>query len=405
MMRILFLSQVLPYPVDAGPKARSYHVLRHLAQKHSVTLVCFVRNTDTPAAVAHLREFCHAVHTVPLVRSRVKDSLFLLKSLVAGRPFIIERDWVAAMAQQLDGLVRDGAPYDAIHADQLWMAPYALWVRKQSNGARPRTVLDQHNAVFMIPQRMAESEPNLLKRALLQLEARKLADFEVKTCHQFDHVTWVTAEDYAAVQAQAHPPATIPNDGVIPICGSPEEVAPIQVQPGAQRLTFLGGLHYPPNAQGVLWFAREVFPHILTQHPHAVLTVLGKQPPAALNAVGIPPANLTVTGYVDDPAPYLAETAVFIVPLLAGGGMRVKIIDGWTWGLPIVSTSIGAEGIAVQPGENILIADTPSAFAQAVLELLQNPVAAKRLAQSGRAWALQCYNWRTTYTKWDQIYS
>jgi glycosyltransferase involved in cell wall biosynthesis len=404
-MRILFLTQVLPYPLDAGPKARAYYVLRHLAQQHTVTLVSFVRTTDTPAAVAHLRQFCQAVYTVPMVRSRLKDGLFLLKSLVAGRPFIIERDWVDAMAKELAALVQQGAPYDAIHADQLWMAPYARWAQQQSNGARPRMVLDQHNAVFMIPQRMAESEPNPLKRVLLQLEARKLADFEVKTCRQFDHVTWVTAEDYAAVQARAAAQAPIPNDGVIPICGNPEEIAPIPVQPGARRVTFLGGLHYPPNAQGVLWFAREVFPHILAQQPGAVLTVLGKQPPAGLETLEIPAANLTITGYVDDPTPYLAETAAFIVPLLAGGGMRVKIIDGWTWGLPIVSTSIGAEGIAVQPGENILIADTPTDFAQAVLGLLQNPAAAAQLAQAGRDWVLQRYNWRTTYAEWDRVYS
>lgn len=402
-MRILFLTQVLPYPLDAGPKIRAYYVLRHLAQRHAVTLVSFVRATDTTEAVAHLREVCEAVHTVPIVRSRLKDGAFLLKSLATGQPFIIERDWMGAMAKLIRDLIINDAPFDAVHADQLWMAPYALWARQAANGSAPSITLDQHNAVFMIPKRIGENEVNPLKRMMLGVEARKLLRYEIETCRRFDQVVWVTQEDYAALQAQAPASSPIPNAGVIPICGNPELIAPVQRKPNACRVTFLGGLHYPPNAQGVRWFAEHVFPQVLAQQPNAILTVIGKQPPA-LDGLGIPAANLYVTGYVDDPQPYLAETAAFIVPLLAGGGMRVKIVEGWTWGMPIVSTTIGAEGIEIAPGENMLIADTPAAFAEATLQLLQNRPLADRLAAAGRAWALHHYNWRVRYQEWDRIY-
>lgn len=401
-MRILFLTQVLPYPLDAGPKIRAYYVLRHLAQRHDVTLFSFVRATDTPAAIAHLQTFCRAVHTTTMTRSRLKDGIFFLKSLATGEPFIIARDWTSVMAQALADLVRSGKHFDAVHADQLWMAPYALWAKQQANGAQPLTVLDQHNAVFMIPKRIAESEANPLKRIVLNLEARKLLGYEVTACRQFDRVAWVTQEDFVAVQQQASVP--MPNDGVIPICGDPETVAPVVRRPGGRRVTFLGGLHYPPNAQGIMWFARQVFPQILAHQSDAILTVIGKQPPSELQQLGIPPANLEITGYVDEPLPYLADTAVFIVPLLAGGGMRVKIIDGWTWGLPIVSTTVGAEGIAHCPGRSILLADTPPAFAEAVIQLLQDAGKAQQLALAGREWVLERYNWRTTYRAWDKVY-
>jgi len=138
--------------------------------------------------------------------------------------------------------------------------------------------------------------------------------------------------------------------------------------------------------------------------PNAILTVMGKQPPPALMSYGIPARNLEVTGYIADPQPYLAETAAFIVPLLAGGGMRVKIIDGWTWGLPIVSTSVGAEGINWQADATIRIADQPDDFACAVINLLQDEIGAQKLAQAGRDWVLEHYNWRQTYRLWDQIY-
>jgi len=406
-MKILFLTQVLPYPLDAGPKVRAYYVLRALAARHEVTLLSFVRATDTPAALDHLRSFCASVKTVAMTRSALKDAGFLVQSLLRKRPFIIERDLSAEMNRVIDELAQTHPPFDAVHADQLWMAPYALrfCAVAAQRGARPRCVMDQHNAVFMIPQRLADAERNPLKRALMMLEAHKLATFEVKTCRAFDHVTWVTQEDFDAVQAQATLAGVqIPNDGVLPICGDPESVAPIALREGARRVTFLGGLHYPPNAQGVLWFAREMFPQILTAAPDAILTVIGKQPPPELGTLGIPPRNLEVTGYVDDPTCYLAETGAFIVPLLAGGGMRVKIIDGWTWGLPIVSTSIGAEGVAAAHGVNLLLADEPDGFARSVIDLLTDPVLNRAIAAGGRSTVLERYNWRVVYQDWERIY-
>jgi glycosyltransferase involved in cell wall biosynthesis len=112
-----------------------------------------------------------------------------------------------------------------------------------------------------------------------------------------------------------------------------------------------------------------------------------------------------VTGYVPELAPYLAQTSVFIVPLRAGGGMRVKIIDAWAWGLPIVSTSIGAEGIDIETGENILIGDTPEALAEAVVRVLRDPALGERLRTQGRAWVESHYNWRNAYRAWDEVYA
>lgn len=402
-MKILFLTQVLPYPLDAGPKVRAYYVLRHLAQSHVITLLSFVRATDTPEAIAHLLDYCHDVQTVPMPRNKVRDGYFLLRSLLNGQPFIIERDWNQEMVERLKAVIKLQGPFDAIHADQLWMAPYAKLARTLQHQPT-QLVLDQHNAVFMIPERMAGEGSNLLKRQLLALEARKLARYEAATCHDFDHVTWVTAEDYAAVRAQANGHGAPPNDGIIPICSDVAETPPIVRKAQARRLTFVGGLHYPPNAQGICWFAEKIFPQILAKAPDVILTVIGKQPPQALHELGIPAENIDVVGFAERLEPYLAETAVFLVPLLAGGGMRVKIIDGWKWGMPIVSTTIGAEGIVTKPGENILIADTPEGFAAATLSLIQAPELANTLAANGRSWLESHYDWRHVYQQWDRVY-
>ncbi len=395
-MHILYLSQVLPYPIDAGPKMRSYFVLRYLAQKHRITLLTFVRNSDHPEDVAHLAGVCYAVHTVPIHRNRLRDVKFLLQSLVTKTPFLIARDHVPKMADKLADLLRS-EQFDAIHADQLWMAQYALAARTYAKTAR--LVLDQHNAVHLIPQRMAEGESHLI-RQLFKREATLLLGYEPDTCLKFDHVVWVTNEDRQAVEPLYNPSASHrPVSTVIPICADPLNVAPFQHTAQKRRVTFLGGLHWPPNAQGILWFARQVFPKVRSAVPDAVLTVIGKNPPAGLEGDGV-----EITGFVKTLAPYLRETAAFVVPLHAGGGMRVKILDAWSWGLPIVSTTIGAEGIDISNGSDILIADTANTFAEAVIRLLQTPQMARDLGYNGRQTILKKYNWRTVYSAWDTIY-
>jgi glycosyltransferase involved in cell wall biosynthesis len=421
-MRILFLTQVFPYPLDAGPKTRAYYVLRYLAQRHEVTLVSFVRSTDTPEALAHVRQYCAAVHTVPIVRSLARNVGFLAESLLVNKPFVITRDRSFAMRKLLGSLLAAGQHFDAVHGDQLWMAPYQQYVRTlcgQAGDALPMRVLDQHNAVYMIFNRLADGERNPLKRQIARLEAKKVARYEAELCTEFERVVWVTREDYDAVAEAANAKVgtggagtggggtgggPVVNSGVIPICIDTAQQPPLTRRPQGRRVTFLGGLHYPPNAQGVVWFAQNIFPQVLSAIPDAVLTVIGKQPPSELLDGSIPAANLEVTGYVDDPKPYLADTCAFIVPLLAGGGMRVKILDAWCWGLPIVSTTIGAEGIAATPGEDILLADAPEEFARQVINLLQDPELNAKIAAGGRHSAEQKYEWRNVYKAWDAVY-
>ena len=421
-MRVLFLSQVLPYPLDAGPKVRAYFTLRHLAQRHAVSLLTFVRPGDPPSAIEHLRGICETVETITMRRGRPRDAWHLARSLVGNTPFLIQRDHSAEMIRAIRARFGPGDPavassgrspgaagFDVVHADQLWMAPYGLLaLRAAGADRRPAVVLDQHNAVFQVPRRLAEHTANPAKAALLRLEACKLARYEVRVCRGFDRVVWVTEEDRRALRAAAGGGARLDEAAastVIPICTDPAAQPVVRRRHDARRVTFLGGLHWPPNAEGIVWFAREVWPLVLRQVPDALLTVIGKSPPRALGAIGLPPSSLDVPGYVPDLLPYLAETAVFVVPLQAGGGMRVKILDAWCWGLPIVATRIGAEGIDARDGEDLLLADTAADFARAVVRLLRDPDARSRLAAGGRRAVESRYDWRQVYSRWDAIYS
>jgi glycosyltransferase involved in cell wall biosynthesis len=346
-------------------------------------------------------------------RSKVLDAWRLVRSLATNQSFIIARDHVGSLHWALREIL-SRCSFDAIHSDQLWMGQYALAAKSLSK--RPvKMILDQHNAVFLIPKRMASATKNPLKKAVLELESRKLAKYESTTCQQFDHVVWVIDEDRRALEnwrangrkhssnLEANPISN--NHAVIPICVDTDVKSVVQRKPDACRVTFLGGLHWPPNAYGILWFFHKVWPQVLSQVPEAILTVIGKDPCSELVRESSHVKNLDVTGYVDDPTPYLIETAVFIVPLMAGGGMRVKILDAWAWGLPVVSTSIGAEGIRYRTGEDILIADDADAFAGAVIDLLMDPEMTRRLGSDGRSTVERFYDWRKTYQAWDNIYA
>jgi len=415
---VLFLTQVLPFPLNSGAKIRAYYVLRQMAQQHAVTLVSFVRQDDPPEAIAHLRGLCSAVHTVPMRRSRLRDARALLKAGLTGRSVVIVRDEISGMFATLQRLAHT-APFDVIHADQTSMVQYALYAqrqhRKTCDPTPVHTVLDAHNALYRIPERLATVERNPLKRLGLRREARALRRFESRAYRQFDHVVFVTEVDRqellalpvkgTATARRGEGEARAPATSVIPICVDPEAQPLVPRVSSPMSVVHVGTMFWPPNIEGVLWFARETFPRVLAQVPEAQFVIVGKNPPPAVQELPRAIPNISVTGYVPDPAPYLAQTAAFIVPLRAGGGMRVKIVDAWCWGVPIVSTTVGAEGIDVRNGENILIADTPEEMAAAVIRLLRDPGLGERLRRNGRTWVERHYNWRTVYPAWDRVYA
>jgi glycosyltransferase involved in cell wall biosynthesis len=415
MKRVLFLSQLVPYPPDAGAKVRSYYVLRYLAQRFEVTLLAFSRSDDRPEAIEHLRQYCKQVITVPIQRTKIRDLRMLAGSLLSGESFIIRRDTVPEMNAQIERLIASNS-FDYVHADQLWMAQYGLHARQVAQGKKPCLVLDEHNACFQIYQRLAENEKDPFKRWLWAREWPALQRFEVRACASFDRVITVTEEDREILGglmngSQKGDLRAGPRKGfdTIPICVDADAVQPVTPKPNSLDALHLGTMFWMPNVEGVLWFARNVWPIVRQRFPQATFTVVGKNPPVSIRELEASApqgsgSGIVVTGYVADPQPYLEKAAVFVVPLFSAGGMRVKIVDGWRWGLPIVSTTIGAEGISYLDGENILIADSPEDFSRAVIRVLSDLELAQSLRQNGRRWVEQHYDWRKVYSAWDAIY-
>jgi glycosyltransferase involved in cell wall biosynthesis len=402
--RILFLTQVLPYPLNAGPKVRAYHMLRHLAGQHDITLVSFIRPDDSADAIAHLGGICRDVHTVPMQRSTWRNLKAGGKGLLTGLPIVMARDEIEDM-QALVRRLASSQSFDIVHADQLSMSAYGLLAAQA--GALP-ALLDEHNAIYLLAQRMIADERNWARRVVMAREAKAFARYEARTCQAYDAVLTVTSEDrehLLALYAPEQRAALRDKFTVVPISVDPDEIRAVAHRPSAvSTIVHVGTMFWPPNVAGVLWFAREVLPLIHQRLPDARFVVVGKAPPPEVQALASDP-RIAVTGYVAELEPYLAEADAFVVPLHAGGGMRVKILDAWLWGLPIVSTPIGAEGIELRDGENIMLAENAPVFADTVVRLLTDEGLNQRLRTAGRAWVEETYAWRGVYRRADQVYA
>lgn len=396
-MNILLLTLVVPNPPDSGPKIKTHYLLRHLAAHHRVTLVTFTRTEQEERDADALRPLCAAVHTVPMRRSRITDVLALARSLRNRRPWLIERDNSAPMRQFLSGLVQQeaaaGRPFHLVHADQLNMAQFAAPL------GLPR-LLDQHNAVWTIFARMMLNERGP-KRLLLEREWRLLSRYEGQICAEFEAVTTVSYEDRRALQEAIGTARDMP---VIPIAIDTEVQAVVPRETGAHGVLSMATMMWPPNVDGVLWFAREIYPLVRRAVPAAHFFVVGQRPVAEVCALPEGDPSIEVTGYVPATEPYIARSACLVVPLRSGGGMRVKILEALARGIPIVSTTIGYEGIDVTPGEHLLVADTPAAFANAVTQLLCDPQLGAQIAEAGRRRVVERYDWRNVCPMMDEVY-
>lgn len=409
-MNVLFLTQIIPYPPDAGPRVKTWHVLRYLAGRgHRVILASFVR-PEEERHVPALREVCAEVHTVPIRRSRIKDVGYWLRSHLSGRPFLIERDDLDGMRRLVARVVQENR-IDVIHSDQLGMAQFALPYRRKTAGEQgPVLVFDAHNAVWTIVERMRENARWFLKPPAA-LEAGRVKRYEGHILREFDHILAVTEPDRQAL-LQAVAASRGGSEGqveakitVVPIAVDTRELRPADRPVGQPHIVTLGTLHYPPNADGIRWFLNEVFPDVRRQVPGAKLTIIGKSPPADfLAAAERDPQAVRVTGYVPDLDPYMDEAAIMVVPVRAGGGMRVRILEAFARAMPVVTTTVGLEGIDAQPGRDVLVADTPAGFAAEVVRLLQSAELQASLAINGRRLAETCYDWQAVLGKMDEIY-
>ena len=385
-MRILWLKTELLHPVDKGGKIRTYNMLKALKRNHRITYLTLDDGTADQSARELASEYCDELVCVPHRRREKFTAGFyveLMFNLASDLPYAIKKYESAEMRREIEKRV---GQFDVLICD--FLAP-AVNVPRDLDCA---TVLFQHNVEAMIWKRHYEVQTNPAKKTYLFRQWRKMFDFEGKTCPRFDCVVAVSREDREMMQQQY---------GVQNVYDVPTGVDTDFFRPTGARaakphsLVFTGSMDWLPNEDAIRYFTETVMPRIKQAVPGVTLTVVGRDPYPALLELSKRDPSIIVTGRVDDVRPYMEEAALYIVPLRIGGGTRLKIYEAMAMEKAIVSTSIGAEGLPVTDGNEIVLADTPELFADAVVKLLKDPRVADEIGRRAAARVRAEFGWES----------
>ncbi|MCC7124647.1 MAG: glycosyltransferase [Acidobacteria bacterium] len=389
-MKVLFLSQIVPYPPHGGVLQRGYNLLRELGRHTEVHLMAFVHPDEmsTPRAVeesrAALGAFCASIEYFPLwaKASRAHRLTALGMSALSASPFSMIAHRSAALDQRLRTLLAT-ARFDLVHVDTIGLDPFV-----RPHRALP-SVLTHHNIESMLMARRAAVERSWAARAFLRREAAKLRTHEMTVTRAYDVNVVVSPNDERTLleMTPGLRTAVVPN-GV--------DVDYFRPEPGRRQtptLIYTGGMNMFANRDAVLHFTTDIWPRITARVPEVRFLAIGQDPPPELRAQAAVDPRIVVAGFVQDIRPHVDDAAVYVVPLRVGGGTRLKVLDAMAMGKAIVSTTVGSEGIEGEVGTHRLIGDTPEAFADAVVTLLNDEDRRRSLGAAARALAETRYSW------------
>lgn len=383
---ILVVAPYLPWPADFGGALRIYHLVRQLALDHEVVLVAPATEGERDHALA-LGEICD-ITTVPAAwtprqppgRTKRASQVLSLGSTAS----FVERSTHSDQFQQVIDRLFLTRRIDLVQYEFPRMAVFRP-------SRQVPTVIDAIDIEHVLLERVARQSTSVVKRIFNQTEQRKLQRFELRAWRDATGCTATSEHDAAIIRDVVDTPVTVVPNGVDLAYFQP--VGGRNTVPRPNHTVFTGAMRHQPNADGARWYVERVLPLIRLRLADATATIAGADPPA--DVARLAAGHVTVTGRVDDIRPYLREAAVAVVPLHSGGGTRLKILEAMATGVPVVSTTIGAEGLEVLHGRDILIADTPKAFADAVVTIATNTELARRLADAGSRLVHEKYGWES----------
>jgi sugar transferase (PEP-CTERM/EpsH1 system associated) len=385
---------------------RNYGLIRGLAERHQVSLLSFLEAEQSQEAAGPLLELCQRVETAPappprgLVR-RARDTL------THRQPDMALRLASPTLAQKLNDWLAEES-FDVVHVEGIEMAPYLDLLLKAEPA--PQVVFDDHNCEYMLQKRYAQIDARIPRRwagALYSLlQWQKLRRYEAAVCHRAQHVLAVSQADALALKS------LVPglNVTVIPNGIHTDRYQP---DPGAEApadLVFVGKMDFRPNVDAVRWFADSIWPRVRAAVPEAHFYAVGQRPHSQLERLRADP-SLTLTGWVDEVRPYVAQATVYVAPLRMGSGTRLKLLEAMAMGKAIVSTRLGAEGLFAPTSQThvselaLVDDDDPITFADAVIALLRDPARRAALGASARSFVRAHYDWRVIIPSLEALYA
>lgn len=387
-MRVLFLSRWFPFPTDNGSKIRVYHLLKSLADQHEVALLSFANEPPTAAAVQVLRAICSQVDFVSY-KGFQTNSVRARLGFLSPTPRSLIDTFSAEMAEKVKKVSDQWKP-DIVVASQLDMIPYALLVRDAFRVAE--------EIELTIPYEAYIKAPHLPAKLRKGLTWWKLSAYLRRTLSAFQLCTVVSAPEQELARRVI--PSTVPIE-VIPNGVDFRSLQFVSREPQPDRLIYNGALSYYANFDAMHFFLSEIFPRILERAPKTTLLITGNTQGAPIEQLPNR-KNVVFTGYVEDIHAVVGASWALVAPLRLGGGTRLKVLEALALGVPVVATSKGVEGLDLEKGEEVLVADTPQQFAEATLSLLTDLALRNCLSLAGRR-AASRYDWNGIGGRFTQI--
>ena len=386
-MRILWLKSDLLLPLDKGGKLRTWHLMRHLAKRHEITYVAFATPDVRQEHIDGMAEVAHAVEVIP--RSDPAKGTFrfyadVARHLVDPLPYAVGKYRSRAFANRVHALLAE-REFQLIVCD--FLVPAVNLRRRLPCPA----VIFTHNVEAEIWRRYAETTRNPLSRLLYRSQHRRMLRFEGRTLARFEGVLAVSEADRDTF-GQLYPRVARERIHVVPTGVDTEFFTAAPSAAASRSLVFTGSMDWLPNEDAMQFFCRDVLPLIRAAEPATTVSIVGRAPTPAVGRLAAE-AGVTVTGRVDDVRPYIANAAVYIVPIRIGGGTRLKIFEAMAMGKAVVSTAIGAEGLPVRDGEHLVLAEEPHAFAAAVVRLMRDVDARRALEHAAHRLVAEHYDW------------
>lgn len=375
------LTPYLPYPPISGGRARTYNLVKRLARYFEITLVCFARPEEKSFDVEPLRKLCELIMIDRASSPSTTRAAWL--SLTSIKPITMRLYSSPKFRDTVRQLLTENK-FDLIHVESFYM------IQNLPRELPVPLLLAEPAIEYIAWGRHAQVAQPIYQRPGIALEALKMRIAEPQAWAEATVVGVMSPVDADLVK-RATP-------GVVTTL-TPNGVDIEYFLPGTEpRLpdsaVFMGDYKYFPNTDAVLYFVNEIMPFIRQSRPDFTLTLLGKDPTPELVALGSNPfSGVHVEGLVDDTRPYLTRATVFICPLRSGSGTRFKLLEALACGCPVVTTALGCEGLEPTNGRHMLVADTPRAFADAVLQLINDPESAARLGKHGRNWVAEHHSW------------
>lgn len=385
-MHILWLKTELLHPIDKGGKIRTYHTLLHLKRRHRITYLTLDDGGAASDARTRATEYAHNVVTIPFNAPKKGSAAFwldLAQNAVSSLPYAIAKYRSSDMRDAIRRVVRE-RDIDLVVCDFLFPS-----INVPDDLGIP-ILLFQHNVEAAIWERHFNTASHPLKRMYMREQWRRMRRWEARETNRFDHVVAVSPED-ARAMTEAY---GAPNVSAVPTGVDVDFFTPsgtIAREPGC--IVFVGSMDWMPNEDGVAWFANQMLQRIIAEVPATRLVIVGRNPSSAVRSLATRFAQVEVTGTVDDVRPYFERADVVVVPLRVGGGTRIKIFEAMAMECGVVSTSIGAEGLPVRDGAELLIAESPDDFARACTALMKDSARRDRLGKNAAALVRRDFGW------------